>query len=194
MQWKLMAMAVLAAGYAGSAQAVVVNQGEVVRDSYALTGSDLLPASYLLQFTGDLLDPGESFSVSLFDSGLNPFGFTQFTLGAGQVSGRAVAPLSIDRDDLAPSGIGPFDPVRIPDTGFIEFTALSGSFDLTALTLTASEVSSFPFTVTQDRLTDFSQVTPSAFPLPAPLALLFAAVLGLAGLGRIRKARHDLPA
>ncbi len=193
MSWKLVMLAALAAGQIGTSHAAMVNQGEVVRDSYTLAGTELQPASYLLRFTDDLLDPGESFSVSLLDSGQNTLGFTQFTLGAAQVGGRAIVPLSLDRDDFVPSGIGQSDPVRIPSSGFIEFAAVSGSFGLTSLTLTASDVSSFPFTVTQDNLSNFSSVEVSAVPLPAPLALLLAAILGLVGLGLRTESRRTLP-
>ena len=61
-------VAFLIAIQVGPAHATMVQEGETVRVSYALTGSDLQPESYLLQFTGDILDPGDVFSVSLFNS------------------------------------------------------------------------------------------------------------------------------
>lgn len=193
MKWKFLAAVVLAAGQFSSAQAVVINQGDVVRDAYSLTGSELQPASITLRFNGDLFDPGESFAVNIFDAGLNQLTSTVTSLNPNQVGGRAAIARGIDRDDFLPGILGPFEPLRIPNTGFIEVVSLAGSLDLRDLRLVASDTSSFPFVISDDVLDGFSSVDPpNAVPGPATLLLLLSAILGLASFGRPRIVREGL--
>lgn len=195
MKWKLILAAGLVATQVNNANAIIVNTGDTVRDSYMLSGAELQPATYFLSFGSDLFDPGESISISLFDSSQNQLGLTRFDLAPTQIGGRTTFSLGLDRADFLPSGIGPFDPVRIPSAGFIEVTALAGAFDLTLLRLTASDRSVFPSAVVNDTLSDFSQIRgPAPVPLPVPLVLLLSAVLGLLGLGSYRRGRRGLPA
>ena len=177
--------AVLAISSINTANAIVINPGETIRDSYLLSGTELQPTSYDVTFGTDILDPGDEFSISLFDSQQNHLGFTHVVLAANQAGGRTSIFVPLSRPDFLPSGIGPADPVRIPSTGFIEISGIVGSLDIDNLRLIATDRSTIPGTISTTTLDNFAYVSSTTpVPIPASIGLLPLAIFSATAMNR----------
>ena len=190
MKRTMLVVAALAFGLAAPAQALDVEQGDVIRAEYAYPtfgAPTLEPTSFLLQLSSaDLFGDGDAVGVRYLDGGLTPLSLTRFdSSGAGL---DATVGFTIDAADFLPGVLGLSDPPAVPSAGFVEIIAIAGSFDVQALTLFATEDVGASI-LRQVRVTNFEAVAGPQAAVPAPPAapMLLAAMLGLAALRRRRR-------
>lgn len=181
-------LAVVITVFSSSAQAVPISAGETLRGNYALPGSELEPQSFLLRLSSaDLFGNGDAVAISLLDAGLNRLTSTSFDSGAAGLD--ATVGIVIDAGDFLPGALPPGNPPRIPGTGFIEMTALAGSFDISAIDLFALDLSFAGIPLQrQTRVSAFQQVQtepdPVAVPAPASAGLLLMGLTAFAAMRR----------
>lgn len=170
---------------ATATHAIPVSVGETIRGAYSipLSGSnEVEPLSFLLRlFNNDPFGGSDSVGIRYLDDTLTPQSFTTVDAnGAGldQTIGIPFGP-----SDLLPGIVGPGDPPRIPQSGFIEIVGLGGSFDVRNITLAVNEQLEFSAIFRQVLVSDFSYTStpPAPVPLPAAAVLLISSVLGLFG-------------
>ncbi|WP_282610413.1 VPLPA-CTERM sorting domain-containing protein [Pelagibius sp. Alg239-R121] len=176
------------------AQAVPISAGETLRGSYTFAGSELAPQSFLLRLaSADLFGNGDAVAISLLDSGL-----TRLTSSIFASVGTGLDPtvgITFDPGDFLPGVLPAGSPPRIPNAGFVEISALAGSFDVTAIDLFALDFS-FPglAILRQDRVSEFQQVqtgpTPVGVPVPASAWLL---LMGLVLFVAMRRRSQQFP-
>ncbi len=179
----------LAAGFViwgSAAQAVPVSVGETLRGAYSLPGVELDPQAFLLRLAStDLFGNGDAVAISLLDSGLMRLTSTSF-----DSSGAGLDPtvgITIDPGDFLPGVLPSGSPPRVPASGFLEVTALAGSFDVNAVDFFALEEISPGFTLPrQTRVSDFQRVEIEATPVPAPSSAGLL-LMGLAAFAAMRR-------
>lgn len=182
------ALAAVIALCSTAAQALPISAGESLRVNYTLAGSELEPESFLLRLAStDLFGNGDAVAISLLDSALTRLTTSLFApIGAGL---DATVGITIDAGDFLPGVLPGGSPPRIPDSGFLEITALAGSFDVGAIDLFALDVT-FPGVALrrQTRVSEFQRVviepTPVAVPAPGSAGLL---LLGLTAFAAMRR-------
>lgn len=187
---RLIILATVLALHSGAAQAIPVTTGDTVRGSYTFTtfgASELEPTSIQLGLSSaDLFGGADSVGIRVLDGALNPLLFTRF-----DASGSGLDPsvgITVSASDFLPDVLGPTDPPKIPQTGFVDITGLGGSFDVSVLTLFATEAGGSIGFLRQAQVSEFKALSPppTAVPLPATGLLLAGAIAGLFG-ARARK-------
>ena len=146
------------------AEAVLVGPGDIVRSDFDLSSEFPAPPysniTAFFAFGSDLLDPGEGWTVSIFDS----------------ENGPALNSVSFSNPFPPTTGIFqgvfgfPSPPAFSDGAGFLLFTTIVGTFDLTAVQFSGTNPGGH---------TPFVDGTITVIPEPTAFSLM---VVGLAGL------------
>ncbi len=160
--------------------AITLDQGEVIRGAYAFPtfgSATVEPTSFLLRLSPlDLFGNGDSVGIRYLDAAQRPLSFSRF-----DSVGTALDPtvgILFEANDMLPPVLVP----SVPSSGFIEISALAGSFDVNSINLFATEMNILRGVIVRD----FERIKQAQAPVPLPSAggLMLLALAGASGLAR----------